>query len=341
MHRFPGQLPALQRQHHPAAEHRIEKRQRIAHQQQPRRRAVARMTAVFARDEVVACGVPDGQAVLDPQILFHFPMEDLFRILHSVARQVFALGDNPHARHSVVLWDVPEPSFFRDVSHRRVALVDPFAAFGILVVRPDRDLVQIRVAHPPPALIRRESFLARAIEDDPRPHFVGLARGAIRGLDTDHLFALHQQPVHRRLFAHFGAFLPGIVQQHLVKLRAQHLPALRDRLTVVAREKVEGLRAPAIWLNECHAVLLHEVRSLHLRDHPDALQRPVGKRDQRLADVIARKFLPLHDEHAVPVFGQDGRGTGPRRPASNENDIIVLGREWGVIHGSRGRNWVT
>ena len=49
-----GELAALEREHHAAAEDGIEKGQRIAHEHQARRGAIARVAAVFAGDEILA-----------------------------------------------------------------------------------------------------------------------------------------------------------------------------------------------------------------------------------------------------------------------------------------------
>jgi hypothetical protein len=46
-----------------------------------------------------------------------------------------------------------------------------------------------------------------------------------------------EQLRHRRFLTHLRAFARGHVHQHLVKLRAQHLPGLGDGFAVVAVEK--------------------------------------------------------------------------------------------------------
>jgi len=49
--------------------------------------------------------------LFDPLVLFDLALEDGARVFHSVAREVFALGDDADADHAVVLRDVPEQPF--------------------------------------------------------------------------------------------------------------------------------------------------------------------------------------------------------------------------------------
>jgi hypothetical protein len=60
--------------------------------------------------------LPDGEVILDPEVLFHLAFEDLLRLAHAIAGQVFALGHHADADHVVVLRDVPEPALLRDVA---------------------------------------------------------------------------------------------------------------------------------------------------------------------------------------------------------------------------------
>ena len=102
------------------------------------------------------------------------------------------------------------------------------------------------------------------------------------------------------------------------------------RLTVVAVEEIERHRAPSVGLHEGNAIFFHEMRRLHLRDHPDALQRPEGEGNQRFADVIAWELLPLDHKHAMAVSGKNGGGTGAGRAASDEDCVVVVWRGWSL-----------
>src|SRR4029079_585043 len=70
-----------------------------------------------------------------------------------------------------------------------------------------------------------------------------------------------------------------------------------------------------------HAVLFHERALLHLGQHVETLQHPVGVRDQRLADMKAGKPFPFEQLDAVPVLRNQRRRGGPRRAAANHHDI--------------------
>src|SRR5581483_2849547 len=68
-----------------------------------------------------------------------------------------------------------------------------------------------------------------------------------------------------------------VVEQHLIKLRAQHLPGLRHGVAVIAIKEIERLAGAARRGNELHAVLFHERRGSHPLDQSKALQRLVGE----------------------------------------------------------------
>ena len=280
MHGLARQVAALQREQDPAAEDRIEKRERIAQQQQPRRGAVPRIPRVFARDEILACAFAGAEVILDPQVLLHLAVKNLTRLFHAAPREIFPLGDHTHAHHVAVLRNVPEPAFLGNHRDRRLPLVNPRLALRAAVIGPHGDLVELRIGNAPAELVRRERLLARTVERDARAHLVCAARAAVGRLDAGHAITFHQQPVHRRLLANLRAFFARIVEHHLVELRAQHLPCLRDGFAVVAVEKIERLRAPPVGLHKAHAVFFHKVRRPHLWDHPDAFQRAEGERDE-------------------------------------------------------------
>jgi hypothetical protein len=46
-----------------------------------------------------------------------------------------------------------------------------------------------------------------------------------------------------------------------------------------------------------------------------------GEGQQRFANVVAREFLAFEHEDAVAVFGKNGGGRCPRRPAADDDHI--------------------
>ena len=95
-------------------------------------------------------------------------------------------------------------------------------------------------------------------------------------------------------FVRVHAVLARVVEHHLVELAADDLPGLRALVRLVVPE-VERRRQLAARIDELDAVLLDEVAPLHLRQHVEPLEHPVGLRNQRLADVKARELLALEE----------------------------------------------
>ena len=154
---------------------------------------------------------------------------------------------------------------------------------------------------------------------------LGGAAGAVGHRDPDDGLAVHDEAGDGRFLADMGALFAGVIEHHLVELGAQHLPGLRDRVLVVAIEKIERLGAATLGLDEAHAVFFHEVRALHFRDHPEALERLEGERDEGFADVVAGEFLALEDEHAVTVFGEEGPGGRAGGTGPDDDSVVVFG----------------
>ena len=140
---------------------------------------------------------------------------------------------------------------------------------------------------------------------------------------TPHGAAAFQQHVeHAHALVRLDAVLARVVEHHLVELAAHHLPGLRALVRLVVPE-VEGRRQLAVRVDELDAVLLDEVALLHLRQHVEPLQHPVGLRDQRLADVEAREALALEELDRVALLGdQRGRG-GPGGSAADHHDVGI------------------
>src|SRR5207237_5868682 len=84
----------------------------------------------------------------------------------------------------------------------------------------------------------------------------------------------------------------GIPQHQQIKLAAHDLPRLRALMRLVVPE-VEWRRQLALGIDELHAMLLDEMALFHLVEHLEPLEDPVGFRDERFADMEARKALAL------------------------------------------------
>jgi len=73
--------------------------------------------------------------------------------------------------------------------------------------------------------------------------------------------------------------LAGVVEHHVIEFAAHDLPGLRAFVRLVVPE-IERRRQLAVGIDELHAVLLDEVALLHLLEHVEPLQHPVGLGDQ-------------------------------------------------------------
>lgn len=116
---------------------------------------------------------------------------------------------------------------------------------------------------------------------------------------------------------------PGIFQEHGIESAAHHLPGLCRLVLEVLKEAERG-GGLAVGGHELNRVFLDEVRSLHLLDHSDPLEREVTIGQQRFADVVARKRFLLQQQDAVSVPSQQRRRRGTRRPAANHDRFVVL-----------------
>jgi ribosomal protein L34 len=92
----------------------------------------------------------------------------------------------------------------------------------------------------------------------------------------------------------------GVVQQHFIELRPQHLPGLRHRVLVVAIEESRT----AGWLCRSarrtgRCISFGTPTASSASDQAEPLQRLKRERNHGFADVVAREFLPFQHEHAM------------------------------------------
>src|SRR5271154_353894 len=185
--------------------------------------------------------------------------------------------------------NVPEPAFVGEVSDRSGAFVKPGIAQRSLVVSPDGDFIQVRVADLPSVAGDREGIAATSINSYRSLEFLSLAVLADR-LDSSYSAILSKHLPDRRLLPHFSALGTGVVEEHLVELPAQNLPGA-GRFMLQVGKKIKWVSRPAVAVYELHAVFPGEPGGLHPVDKPQALERKVRVRKQRLANVITGKFF--------------------------------------------------
>src|SRR5262245_33788809 len=129
------------------------------------------MIRVLAGNVVLSGRLSCGKVVLDPEVLLDLAFEHGFGRFDTVPAEVFAFGNNTYANHIVMLWDVPEPAFVRDVRNSGCTLIDARIPFCSLVIGPDGDLVQVRIADPPIVSRYGERLFTRAVQGDGRAKF--------------------------------------------------------------------------------------------------------------------------------------------------------------------------
>ena len=219
-----------------------------------------------------------------------------------------------------MLRDIPEPAgAARRLQDQRGAFVAARVAIGAFPVRPDRPFVQDRIPDAQPQPILNEPGLAARVDHDPRPHF---AHRALRGPDrhADRPPVLEEDVQHAHALVRRDPVRARVLEQQLIELAAHDLPGLRALVRLVVPE-VEGRRQLAARVDELHAVFLDERALLHRGQHAQALEDPVGLRDQRLADVKARKTLPLEQRDPVALLREERRDSRARRPTANDHHL--------------------
>src|SRR5262249_33166416 len=125
----------------------------------------------------------------------------------------------------------------------------------------------------------------------------------------------------------------GVLEEHLIELAPHDLPGLRALVRLVVPE-VERGRQLSARADELHAVLLDEVALLHLRQHVQPAEHPVGLRDERFADVKAGKALGLEQlAPAAALREQRGRRRA-RGSAANHHYVRAVAVLSGRKHPS-------
>ena len=263
--------------------------------------------------------------VLDPGVAANLAAHDLSGIF-AFGEKVILLRHNPDADHIVLQRDVPKPTAPLDIGHRGVALVEARVAFRDAKVSPDRQLVELRIRHPPAFARRRHLLPPRAVDRhrrEKRPRFPIL----LHSLDTDHApSVILEHPLHRRLFAHVRALGPRVVEQHEIKVGTLHLPR-HGAWVIVVLEEIERLRLAAVRRHKLHAVFLRVSEALHLRHEAEPVQREPAKRHQGLADVITREFFLFEDQHTSPLLREQRARGAPGGAAADDDGVVVCGMD--------------
>ena len=224
-----------------------------------------------------------------------------------------------------------QPFVDRRLDDHRGAFVAAGVAIRAFPVGPDGAFVEHRIPDAQAQPVRISSRSGRWHRR--RPWRATSLRVAVLALDlhADGPVVLEEHVEHARAFVDVDAVLAGVVEHHLVELAAHDLPGLRALVRLVVPE-VERRGQLAVRVDELHAVLLDEVALLHLRQHVQPLEHPVGLRNQRFADVKARETLALEELDAIAALGDQRGHRRSGRTAADDDD--VRDRGWSAFDAS-------
>src|SRR5712691_2612321 len=119
---------------------------------------------IFAGDEVSTDLLATSEMFLDPEVLFDLAFEDDFGGLNPCSAQIFALRNHANTDHVIVLRDIPEPAFLRNISHGSRPFVQARISERASVVSPDGDFIELRVFDAPVVANGGEGFATRTIQ---------------------------------------------------------------------------------------------------------------------------------------------------------------------------------
>lgn len=107
-----------------------------------------------------------------------------------------------------------------------------------------------------------------------------------------------------------------------VEFLPEHLPGPRAFVWLVVGE-IKRLGKQPLLGHELHAVLGNESAAPRLVEHAEPFEHPERFRDERFADVVPRKTLPLEQLHRVPLLGDEHRGRHARGAAPDHHHVNV------------------
>src|SRR5215470_15295598 len=159
------ELAAAQCQEDSGRKDGVEKGKGVSHQYQSIGRAIAGTIGIFSRHTIRPGLSARRQVLLNPRVFRHLVMKDLGKIPRAVVK-VRLLGNSTDTHDILRQRNVPEPALLREVSNSSGALIDSWVAQRSLVVGPDSDFVQVRIAHFPPTARHCERIAPTGVDRD-------------------------------------------------------------------------------------------------------------------------------------------------------------------------------
>ena len=149
--------------------------------------------------------------------------------------------------------------------------------------------------------------------------------GAVFHLDfhADGLVSIENHLLDRNTLMNSRPLVAGVLDEHLVKNRAGHLPG-NGALVVQGLEKIERARLLARRVRELDAVLADERAFLELFQESHALEGPVSIGHQRFTNVMTWELFFFKEHDAAAFAGEDAGYSAARRTAADYDNVITI-----------------
>jgi hypothetical protein len=125
---------------------------------------------------------------------------------------------------------------------------------------------------------------------------------------------------HFRFFADFRSVLARMVEQHFIELGPRYLVRAIALGTETVFE-IKLYRARSTGGHDFAAVFRQKVR-IEFFTNTKPIERLHAERQERFANVEAREFFALQNDHAPPGLGEQRRRRAARRTSANDGDVI-------------------
>ena len=192
---------------------------------------------------------------------------------------------------------------------------------GVLVVAEHRQVLEERIELAQLVAPAEQRLLAARVDDPrrrrprPRAPCSSIAVTRLRAaVVLDRLDAMR--------LAHVGAERGGVLQQQVIELRAHHVKRVRPPARIVAEEEAPRLARCEPQTNVPPGLRMKPAASIAGMT-PSASRIGMRRRQQRLADVVARKALPLEQHDPQPGLREKPRRDTAGRAAADDDDVSV------------------
>ena len=225
--------------------------------------------------------------------------------------------DNADAHARLRERDHPEPAV-ESAHHADEGAVDSFWAIDIFVMREDRKFLEMIVGLFEIVKIAKHGLAPAAIEQV--PGFDRFVRTG-RSFDVDlHAVGRDRDSFYFGFLTNFSAVLARVIKEELVEIGASHLISA----VAVGLEAVLKIKSYAFRSTRRHnlAAVFRQKGAVKFFADAKAVERLHAEWQQRFADMKARKFLALENDHAPARAREQGRGGAPGRSAADDSDIV-------------------